>query len=171
MIVIALVTFFYKQTVNHSPNNWVAYILFTVFLGFLLSYFQAERRALDAYVYYAVFALLIVVLALFIHVFFTKQEITFQSVSLYVFAAAFWITFYYEVKIIDMPLLHTFLFGIFATIFGFYFAWDNETVINDAKCDWVKEDPISGAVGIYMNVFKLILGFADLIRQLIIKAR
>lgn len=59
-----------------------------------------------------------------------------------------------------------------AIIFGFYFAWDNETVINEAKSSrWKDEDPISGAVAIYLNVFKLLLGLADLIRQLIIKAR
>lgn len=170
-IVLGLVAFLARAVVSKTPINWIVYLIFTLSLGFLLAYWQTTRNASDPYVFLGVATVTAVILALFVHVLFTKRDLTFQSVSLYIFGAAFFVTLSFEIRLTDIPMLHTYLFGIFACLWGFYFAWENETVISGARVEWSKEDYVSYAVSIYLNVFTLVLGLADLIRQLIIKAR
>jgi hypothetical protein len=57
-----------------------------------------------------------------------------------------------------------YIIGALAIIWGFYLVWENESVISGAKTEWSREDPISGAVSVYMNIFALFLHFTNLLR-------
>ena len=71
----------------------------------------------------------------------------------------------------QVPLIEIYLIGVIGIVVGFLFVWQNETVINKAAIEWSKQDYVIGSVAIYLSVFAVLFSIADLIRQLVIKAR
>jgi FtsH-binding integral membrane protein len=161
-LLLILLTFFLKSTVlSKIPVNIIVYLLFTIAFAFLFAYFEA--KSWDGEIYVGLFVFTAVTFSLLIHSIISKCELTFQSATLYVFGAVLLAILIFEI-FTHFALHLLYIIGALAIIWGFYLVWENESVISGAKTEWSREDPISGAVSVYMNIFALFLHFTNLIR-------
>jgi FtsH-binding integral membrane protein len=103
-----------------------------------------------------------VIFSLLIHVIFAKNEITFQSVALYIFGAVYLMTLLFVI-FVEISNITLYVTAILSILWGFYIVWENETVVG-AKNEWSREDYFSGAIAVYMYIFILILKLVELIK-------
>lgn len=192
--VLALVAFFKRSAISGSPVNWICYLLFTASFALVFAYLSASyeypllnesgqqvrvgNSTTGALVFqhgtydylYAIFLASAISLALTVHTFTTKSELTFQSAALYVVGSVLFVSFHYLV-FTDISLMINHIVTIAGIVWGFYLVWENESVVSGTKTEWTKEDYVVGAIAVYLSIATLFLRLAELIRQLIVKER
>ncbi|KRX11141.1 hypothetical protein PPERSA_10908 [Pseudocohnilembus persalinus] len=168
LVGIQLSVLFVRQSVSKAPLNIVFYILHVVCFAFVFANFEigGDGEMLTHGLYF--FSL--VIFSLLIHVLFAKNEITFQSVALYVLGAVYLATLYSEIFIPDLQGKSLYILSIITVLWGFYNVWENETIVG-SRNEWSTACPFIGAVSVYLNIFSLFLRLVDLIQSLIVKAR
>jgi hypothetical protein len=151
--LLSLIAFFKRSLISKTPLNWLSYLLFTASFALVFGYISAahEYPVLDAngnqvrdigtnggslifhhgtYNYlYAIFLASMISLALTVHTFTTKSELTFQSASLYVVGSVLFIVFQYLV-FTDISLLINHIITVCGIVWGFYVVWENESVVS-----------------------------------------
>jgi len=60
-------------------------------------------------------------------------------------------------------------FGV--ALWGFYLVWENETIVGSSSQSPSQLDYVSGSYLVYVHIATLFLNAADMLRQLIVKAR
>lgn len=157
--VLSLIAFFKRSLISNSPANWICYLLFTASFALVFAYLSAsyEYPLVDAngvqireggvstgalishhgtYNYlYAIFLGSIISLALCVHTFTTKSELTFQSASLYVVGSVLFVVFHYLV-FTDISLIINHIITVVGIVWGFYIVWENESVVSGTKTEW-----------------------------------
>ena len=167
-LLSSLAVLIFRRAMAKFPFNLIVYTFFSLTLAFslacIVSYYNSEGILM------LFTSPASVVFALLIYVFTTKYEISYQGTALFVFAA---LLFNFQMFLIytEIPFNILMYILIAEAIFSFYLVYDTQTLISGTKYNWQKDDWISGAVIVYIDVFILIIKFCELIRQLIIRDR
>jgi hypothetical protein len=168
LIIIIAMTFIFRSVASQFPLNILLYLLFSIGLAFSFAYAAIDDNSNACFM--ILISLWAVSLSLFIYVLTTKCEITYQGATLFILAAIFlvleWFLFYTTTSV---PVVFLVLIG--AVIWGFYLIYDTQTIVSGVKYDWNKDDYVSGAVGIYMDVMVLGLRLCELLKNLVVRDR
>ncbi len=135
--LLSLVAFFKRSLLSSSPVNWIAFTLFTVSFATLFAYLTVTHQTTIStgattttvvygtlYYLYPIFLASMISLALTVHTFTTKAELTFQSASLYVVGSVLFVVFLY-LLFSSLELVVSHILTVTGIIWGFYIVWEN----------------------------------------------
>ena len=167
-VLILFMAFFFREKLKLPVINWIVFIFFTLCLSFNFSYLVSiDKSDLALMVFITTF---FVNFSLLIYSLTTKIELTYQGASLFIFASLlFSLQIFLIFTAANFGGMILVLIG--ELIFSYYLVFDTQTLISGNLYNWDKEDWISGAVVIYIDIFFLFLRLCDLLRQLIFKER
>ena len=167
-VITLLVTYFGKPKTNKIPLNLVCFILFTAGLAFTFAWIVVKGHPQICLMVFLTTGLII--MALFGSVMTTKSDLTYQSATLFIVGA---LLLSFNIFMIFTSV--SFFLIIFVTLglslFAFFLVYATQTNIAGSKRLRTNDDPISGAVLIYIDFFVMIAKTCDLLRQLIIRER
>ena len=167
-LILLFFSLFFRKFAAKMPLNWIIYILFTLLISFCFSYAVALGNSDVALMVFVTGAA--VCFSLMIYALTTKTELTYQGASLYVLGSIL-LTFQLFLIFTDVTFTHVIFVCVGEVLFAFYLVFDTMTYVSGSLYKWEKEDSVSGAVVIYLDVFLLFLRLCELLRQLIIKER
>lgn len=168
LIIILILVFSQRELFSKTPLNLFTYIAFTCLLAFSFAWLIV----LDS-----TYILLMLVInacfisfTLLIYVLTTKTELTYQGASLFVLGAIFLV--FQGFLLFTTARIDYLICGlIIDVLWGFFMIYDTQTNVSGMKYNWDKDDPFSGAVLIYADIFILFLRLCELIRQVVIRER
>ena len=168
VLTILILTFFQRKYVSKSPTNILVFLAFTCFLAFSFAWITALDSTMLLLM--CMISACSVAFSLLIYVLTTKTELTYQGACLFVLGAIFIV---FQVFILfTQARMECLIFGLILNIvWGCYLIYDTQTSVSGTNYDWGKDDPYSGAVLIYIDIFILVLRLCELVRQLIVRER
>lgn len=168
LIAVLLLIFFQRKFISKRPLNILVYIAFSAFLAFSFAWVTALDSTLLIIMCMA--SSCTMAFSLLIYTCTTKTELTYQGACLFVLGAVF-IVFQVFILFTQMNMNYLICGLVINIVWGFYLIYDTQTNVSGSNYDWAKDDPFSGAVLIYMDIFILLLRLCELVRQLIIRER
>ncbi len=167
-IFLLFFTFFFRSVASQTPLNLLVYFLFTVSIAFCFAYGVIYDETLCFFM--VILGGFLINISLLLYVLTTKCEITYQGATLFILAAIF-IGLEGFLLYSSMKLVMVLIISFFEVIWGFYVVYDTQTMVSGVKYDWNKDDYVSGAVGVYVDVGVLLLRLSELVKNLIVKER
>jgi len=168
VFVMLMLIFFQRKFVSKIPLNILAFIVFTCFLAFSFAWITALDSTLLILMF--LISACSIAFSLMIYTLTTKTELTYQGACLFVLGAIF-IVFQIFILFTQANINYLICGLILNIVWGFYLIYDTQTSVSGSNYDWAKDDPYSGAVLIYIDIFILVLRLCELVRQLIIRER
>ena len=167
-ILILLFTFFFRSAASQMPVNLLVYFFFTVSIAFCFAYGVIYDESLSCFM--ILMGGFLISLSLLMYVLTTKCEITYQGATLFILASIFIVLegflLYSSMKVVIVLMV-----SFAEVMWGFYVVYDTQTMVSGVKYDWNKDDYVSGAVKVYVDVIVLFLRLTELIKNLIVKER
>lgn len=160
--------FFFRSAMSQFPLNALVYFLFTAALSLIFAYICVIDKSNTLLM--ILVGCWLITISLLVYVLTNKCEITYQGATLFIVAAIFIVLegflLYSSTRLVIIMLV-----SIAEVIWGFYLVYDTQTIVSGVKYDWIKDDYVSGAIGVYMDVIVLFLRLCELIKNLIVKER
>lgn len=126
-IIIQILIFVSPSSFSRRPINYFLYFLNLTVIAFFLSYISIrlhEKFDLNIHlVHHLLYIFVAVGISLLLHTIFAKNELTFQSASLYILGAVFITTIQYEIFDHDLSQIAIIILALIATIHAFLVVW------------------------------------------------
>ena len=165
---ILLLVSLFISAVRKFPINWALYILFTIFFAYLCGFLSAWDKS--RLFYYALWLLTAIAVGLAAYAFCSNYYMENITTLMVVVGSAgavlvAFITFtdykVFELIIVFVPIV----------IFGVYLAYDLRTTVRNSLFDHDEEDPVSGAVRIWIETVLVFCRFGELIGKMFHKSQ
>lgn len=166
-VLLIIITLFLKIT-QKFPINWVIYILFTLSFAHLCAFLSCWDKS--RLFYFALWLMTAITFALFIYAFCSNYYMETIPTILIVFgsAAAVLVAF---IVFTQMSVFLLILVFVPVSIFGVYLAYDTRRSVRNSLFDTEEEDPVSGAVRIWIETVLVFCRLGELIGNMFHKSK
>ena len=166
-VILILVTLFLKIT-QKFPINWVVYIIFTLAFAHLCAFLSCwdETRLF----YYGLWVLTAITFALAVYAFCSNYYMETIPTILIVFASASLVLVGFIV-FTEMSVFLLILVFVPVAVFGVYLAYDTRRSVRNSLFDTEDEDPVSGAVRIWIETVLVFCRLGELVGNMFHKSK
>ncbi|CAD8113376.1 unnamed protein product [Paramecium sonneborni] len=162
-IVIATLTFIYRNQLKTAPMNWLCFILFTISLASLCGCLVAFGNSQIGLMIFVNFAS--VIFFLFLYSSTVRRKITYSGAVLFL-SAGILIVFEMFTIFSKISLFWIMIISLSSFLIAFLLLYDTYTNLNsDDSYDISAADDVSGSVTIYWDIILLFLKMAELIKD------
>ena len=168
LCVILLLASLFVSAVWRFPINWALYILFTISFAYLCGFLSCwdDSRLF----YYALWLLTAIAIGLAFYSFcsnYYMENITTLMVAL----GSAGVVLVGFLTFTDYSVFKLILIFVPVVIFGVYLAYDLRTTVRNSLFDHDEEDPVSGAVRIWIETVLVFCRFGELVGKMFHKTQ
>ena len=158
VLILILVTFF-VEAVRRFPINWVIYLIFTLAFAHLWAFLCCldESRLL----YYALWLLTAIAIGFALYAFCATFYMQSMESALVILGAS-GIVFMAWLAFTEISWFLLLLVYVAVAVFGFYLAFNLRLMVRHSVFDSEEEDPISGAVRVWIESALVFCRFGEL---------